>query len=475
MDTTLSKPDRLYQRLATEFSTGIHHGTLKPGERLPSIRQIAQQRDLSISTVTQALRVLENQGLVEARPQSGYFVRRATARLPEPTQVEPADEATFVGVNAVLAKVRGACQNPALEPLTTACPSPELLPTERLMKLVAKRARSMELECHTYGRLRGSRTLRRQIARRYLDLGFNVTEDDILMTHGCMEALSIALRAVAKPGDTIAVESPTYFIMLQLIEMLGMKALEIPTHPRDGISLEALDLATRDGAVKALFVIPNSSNPLGATMPVERKRQLVEMMAAREVPIIEDDVFGDLQFEGPRPLPLKAFDKAGGVILVSSFSKTMSPGFSDGWILPGRFLPQVELMKSLNSGPMPTVLQMALAEFLESGGYEHHLRQLRRALGQQVRSVSEAVAEYFPDGTRISRPSGGFVLWVELPQGADTLALHARAASENIGFAPGPIFSAAGRFQNCLRLSCGYPYTGQLEKMIRRLGALAQG
>ncbi|WP_137938158.1 PLP-dependent aminotransferase family protein [Chitinivorax sp. B] len=469
---TMQRPDLLYQRLADELMASIRHGTLKPGERLPSIRQIAKQRELSISTVTLALRTLENKGVVEAKPQSGYFVRRQSVIAASAPLVDICSPKAFIGVNAVVAKVRESCQNPSLEPLTSASPSPELLPTDKLMKLLARQARNARPECSASSRLLGSRTLRRQIARRYLELGFSATEDDILLAHGCMEGLNLALRAVAKPGDTIAVESPTYFVMLQLIETLGMKALEIPTDPHHGISLEALELATRNGAVQALFVVPNASNPLGVTLSLERKRQLVELMAARQIPVIEDDVFGDLQFSGPRPLPLKAFDQDGNVILVSSFSKTLSPGFSDGWIMPGRFRQQVEQLKLLNSGVMPNVLQLTLAEFLETGGYEHHLRQLRRALAQRVADMSELVLQYFPSGTRISQPAGGFVLWVELPTGVDTLTLHTRATAEHISFAPGPIFSPSGRFQHCLRLSCGFPVTTTTQHTLIRLSEL---
>ncbi|MBB5017190.1 DNA-binding transcriptional MocR family regulator [Chitinivorax tropicus] len=469
---TIQRSELLYQRLADELMASIRHGILKPGERLPSIRQIAKQRELSISTVTLALRTLENKGLVEAKPQSGYFVRKQSILTPSAPVTAHIPPSNFMGVNAVVAKVRESCQNPPMEPLTSANPSPELYPTDKLMKILARQARNARPECSANGRLRGSRTLRRQIARRYLDLGFSATEDDILLAHGCMEGLNLALRAVAKPGDTIAVESPTYFVMLQLIETLGMKALEIPTDPHHGISLEALELATRDHAVQALFIVPNASNPLGVTLSPERKRQLVELMAARQVPIIEDDVFGDLHFSGPRPLPLRAYDQDGNVILVSSFSKTVSPGFSDGWIMPGRYRPQIEQLKLLNSGVMPNVLQHTLAEFLETGGYEHHLRQLRRSLAQQVADMSELVLRHFPSGTRISQPAGGCVLWVELPDELDTLSLHERAAREHISFAPGPIFSPTGRYQHCLRLSCGFPVTTGTEQMLARLSQL---
>jgi DNA-binding transcriptional MocR family regulator len=284
--------------------------------------------------------------------------------------------------------------------------------------------------------------------------------------------LHICLRAVARRGDTVALESPAYYGLLQLIESLGIRAIEIPAHPRSGMDLDVLEEVLSRHRIKACLAIPNFNNPLGSAMPDEAKERLVAMLARRDVPLIEDDIYGDLQFGETRPRAAKAFDTHGLVMLCSSFSKTVAPGYRVGWAAPGRFREEVEQLKFAQSVATATLPQMAIAEFLENGGYDHHLRALRRRLAAQVARMSEAIAEHFPPGTRVSRPAGGFVLWVELPPGASALALHERALARGISIAPGPIFSAKHRFSNYIRVSCGYPWSDLHDHAVRTLGRL---
>jgi hypothetical protein len=210
-----------------------------------------------------------------------------------------------------------------------------------------------------------------------------------------MEALNLCVRAVAKPGDTIALESPTYFGLLQILESMGVKALEIPTHPREGISLEALEFALDRSRIAAVIVMPNAQNPLGFTMSDENKKRLVKMLDKRSVPLIEDDVYGDLYYGDDRPLPAKAFDRTGNVMLCSSFTKTVAPGFRLGWVSPGRLHAQVQMAKFINSVGSPEVLQLVVADFLASGGYDRQLRYLRRVFRDQVSHVSTSSPSTF--------------------------------------------------------------------------------
>jgi DNA-binding transcriptional MocR family regulator len=319
----------------------------------------------------------------------------------------------------------------------------------------------------------GCPALRRHVSRRAVEYGAAIAPEDIITTVGAMEALHLSLRAVAKAGDTIAIESPAYYGVLSLIESLGVRAIEIPSSPRNGLDLDALEEVLSRHRIKAVLAIPTFNNPLGALMPDDRKRDLVEMLAVREIPLIEDDIYGDLFFGDVRPRPAKSFDRKGLVMLCSSFSKTMAPGYRVGWIAPGRYRDLVEQLKFAQTIATPTLPQLAVAEFLDTGGYDHHLRQLRRRLFSQVQSMSEAMATHFPAGTRVSRPAGGFVLWVELPPGVSALTLHAKALARGISVAPGPIFSAKPRFSNCIRISCGWPWSETLERAVGVLGALA--
>jgi DNA-binding transcriptional MocR family regulator len=462
----------LYERVVDRIATLINRGTLRPGERISSVRKLSSQLRVSVSTVLQAYFLLEDRGFIEARPQSGFYVKLRPRDLPpEPKPSNPSLSATKVGVAELLAKVFEAARNPDFVPLATAIPSPDLLPTKQLNRFMAWVARHRGEQGVNYDFPPGNEALRRQVARRSIDWGCSLSPEDIVTTCGAMEALNLCIRAVAKPGDTIAIESPTFYGILQA--SLGMRALEIPTHPRDGIDLNVLEHAIKKNKIKACLLVPNFNNPLGSCMSDTNKKQLVEMLGHRELPLIEDDIYGDIYFGTVRPKAAKAFDKEGLVLLCSSFSKTIAPGYRVGWVAPGRFKLQVEHLKSMNTIATATLPQMAVARFLESGGYDRHLRKLRKALATQVQQVVLAISRYFPGGTKVTRPAGGFVLWVELPKGVDSIELYRKALAEKISIAPGPIFSAKQKYQNFIRISCGQPWSNRLEQALVTLGRLA--
>lgn len=465
----------LYERVAAHVAGLIERGVLRPGERVPSVRRLSKQQGVSVSTVIQAYQHLEGSGLIEARPQSGHYVRRrGGAALPEPRAPRTSTTASKVSVASLVAKVYGAARDPHIVPFGAAYPSPELLPTDRLNATLARIARASGAVGVSYDPPPGCPALRRQIARRALERGCAITADDVVTTVGAMEALGLCLRVVAQPGDTVAIESPIYFGLLQLIESLRIRAVEVPSQPGTGMDLDALEEALAAHKIKACIALPSVNQPLGAAMSDAAKQRLVEMLARRDIPLIEDDIYGELYFGQTMPRPAKAFDEAGLVMLCSSFTKTLAPGYRVGYVAPGRYREQVEQLKFANSVATPTLPQLAIADFVENGGYEHHLRAMRRKLAAQVEQVSAAIAEHFPAGTRISRPAGGFVLWVELPPGTSALELHARALGHGISVVPGPIFSAKPRFTNFVRMSCGYPWSDLLAHAVRTLGKLAR-
>lgn len=472
MSATLS--DSLYEKLADRVAGWIDRGTLRDGERLPSVRRMSRQERVSVSTVVQAYLLLENRGFVEARPQSGHYVRsRRRPPLPEPRAPRPASTAQRVSVSDLVARVYTSQRDPLVVPLGTATVSPELLPTERLNRMLANIARTAGGAGVAYDPPPGCLALRRQIARRSLTWGCELAADDVVTTVGAMEALHLCLRAVARAGDTIVVDSPAYYGVLQLIESLGLRALEIPAHPGTGLDLDVLGDALKRQKIAAVLSVPNFANPLGCLMPDDAKRELAQMLARREVPLIEDDIYGDLHFGPERPRTVKGFDAHGLVMLCGSVSKTLAPGYRVGWVAPGRFRERVERLKYEQTIATPTLTQMAVADFIENGGYDHHLRQLRRALATQVQKMTDAIAEHFPEGTRVSRPAGGFVLWVELPAATSALDLHVRALERGVSVAPGPIFAARDRFANCVRISCGHPWSDTIERAVQTLGQLA--
>ncbi|MCB1933788.1 MAG: PLP-dependent aminotransferase family protein [Candidatus Accumulibacter sp.] len=462
-----------YEQLAEDLSSIIAGGNLRPGERLPSVRRLSRERRLSVSTVLQALHQLEDRGLVEARPQSGYFVRHAPAPRAQPHVRSTPDEAVPVDVSQRLLRVLQTGGQPGVAPLGAALPASSLLPLAALQRLyggVARRhPRLLEGASHIN---MDEAALIRQLVLRAVGWAGPLAASEFVITNSCTEALGLCLRAVTSRGDTVAVESPSYHLMLQLLETLGLKALEIPTDPRTGLSIEALDMATRDGQVTACLLVPNASNPLGSIMPDEHKRRLAKLTAERGVAVIEDDIYGDLYFGSKPPRPIKAFDKAGNVMLCSSFSKSLSPALRIGFVAAGRYRRQVALHKTVSSGGTNPITQLVLAEYLESGSYERHLRGLRRTYERQVDAMRAAVARHFPPATRITQPLGGFVLWVELPDDVDTTARYDQAIAAGIAYVPGELFSASGMYRNCLRLNCGNPHTPEIEDAVRRLGRL---
>lgn len=472
MDAPADEAATLYHRVASQIELAIDSGALRPGDRLPSVRQLSQQHGVSMSTALQAYRSLENRGIVQARPKSGYFVAPRGPALPEPQFDLRMEGASFVSVDQVLHEFLLIVDDPLAAPSFHAAPAPSLLPEAKLQHLLAGVNRRHPEYASRY-HMSGSAALRQEIARRAVSSGVHLRPDEIVITNGGMEAIYLALRSVAQAGDTIVLESPTYFHVLQTIESLGMKVIEIPSHPRDGISLEALDFATQvPGAVKACVLLPNFPNPMGSLMPVENKRRLVQMMGERRITLIESDIYGEIYFGEQRPPVLKSFDATGDVILCSAFTKTVAPGYRVGWVAPGRHFIKTQALKFRTSVACPMLQQEVIAQFIRDGGYDHHLRRLRTALKNQARQMADAVARYFPPGCRLSLPQGGLMLWIELPRHVDSREVFALARLEHIGVAPGAAFSVTRRFDHFIRLQYGEPWSPRIEESIRKLGQI---
>ena len=467
----LSQP--LYAELANSLQSLIEQGTLRPGSRVPSVRRMSLQRDVSIATVLQAYTVLENRGYLEARPQSGYYVRpRPPCLSPEPRMARPMAKPSYVGVKDLTTEVMERSVTTDFMPFGAACPHHSLFPNKKLARLlgsVARRDPSL-ISRHTMNW--GYEPLAREISRRYLQGGVPLAHDELVVTVGCTEALNLCLRAVTKPGDTVAIETPAYFGFLEIIESLNLRALEIPTSSREGICLEELRAAIEQNDVKVVLVMPNFHNPLGSLMPDEKKKRLYDLLCEYDLPAIEDDIYADTHFGEVRPKPLKAWDTDGRVMLCSSFGKSLAPSFRIGWTAPGRYLERVRRLKFTNTMGTPTILQKTIAEFLRDGGYDHHLRSLRRAYGQQLTLFAQTMQRHFPEGTRYSRPQGGNVIWVEFPAGVDTLKLYREALKHRINTAPGVLFSVKDRYNNCLRMSCGLPWSDEVASALIKLSGL---
>ena len=465
----------LYETLADEIATSIASGVLRAGDKLPSVRDACAARGVSPSTVFQAYYLLEARGLIRAQPRSGYYVNAPAESLPpEPGASCPGGESTELAISERIFDILGSVRNRDVTPLGSAFPSPLLFPLPRLAQAMAAHLKRQDPRDTVEDLAPGNPRLRRQIALRYLIGGINLPAGDIVVTNGALEALNLCLQAVTQPGDTVMVEAPTFYGALQALERLGLKALEVPTHPRTGIDLDAMQAAILRHAPRACWLMTQFQNPLGCLMPDDRKRQLVELLARHDIPLIEDDVYGELYFGAARPVPAKAYDTRGLVLHCSSFSKCLAPGYRIGWASAGRFAQQVQRLKLSSTLSASGPAQGAIAEYLEQGGYDRHLRRLRQTLHAQQERMADAIAQAFPAGTRVTRPQGGFFLWLELPAAVDALSLHRQALARGISVAPGPIFSASGQFGSALRLNYGYPWEASTEAAIRTLGELAR-
>jgi DNA-binding transcriptional MocR family regulator len=472
MDTAVAAGFPLYHRVAGVLERAIREGSLQRGDRLPSVRQLCQQHGVSASTATLAYRWLENRALVEARPKSGYFVAARHEPLPEPELDPRMGEPGLATPDEIACEFLLAGDDPLAAPSFCRVPDRSLLPEAKLRHLTARLNR-LHPEYASMYQITGSLALRQEIARRGVHAGVRLRPENIVVTNGGTEAILLALRAAAQPGDTIATESPTYWMLLEIIRSLGMRALEIPTHPRAGISIEALDLATAaPGAIRACVVIPNFNNPLGSLMPVENKRRLVALAAERGVTLIESDIYGETHFGDERPPVLKSFDATDDVILCSAFTKTVAPGYRIGWMAPGRHFKAAQSLKFHSSCAGASLPQEVLAEFMRDGGYDHHMRRLRSAARAQCAQMIDAVTRYFPAGCKLSRPQGGYMLWIELPRQIDTRRIFEQARREHIGLLPGATFSSSGRFDHFIRLHYGAPWSPRLDANLRRLGQI---
>jgi DNA-binding transcriptional MocR family regulator len=464
----------LYEAHASELAQAIAAGLFRPGDRLPSIREACRQRGVSPTTVFKAYYLLEADGLIRAAPRSGYYVqpRPSDRRLPEPTPSRPKVAGIRVDTGDLIYDIHARLKQRSGVPLGSPFIDPTFFPLERLRQSLSAAMRRLDPWSTVEDLPPGNRILKRQILKRYLVHGTKLAESEIVLTHGALPALHLCLAAVTKPGDAVVIESPTFYVALQALQRRSLKAIEVATECREGIDLSRLAQVLEKRRPAACWLMTNFQNPLGSLMPDHKKRDLVALLARHEVPLIEDDVYGELYQGEVAPRSAKSFDRRGLVMHCASFSKTLAPGYRVGWTAAGRFAAQVERLKlmTLLTGTIAT--QAAIATYLQDGGYEPHLRRLRRSLADQQAAMVGAAHQHFPDGTRVSLPHGGYFIWLELPERVDAVDLFWAASSQGISIAPGPIFSARGAFRNCIRLNTGQVWSRKVEDAVVRIGRL---
>jgi DNA-binding transcriptional MocR family regulator len=466
----------LYRQLANHYLNAIRSGTLKTGERFPSIRLMMEKHAVSLSTAVQVCRELEDYGVLEARPRSGNYIRQPDT-LPKPTPITPPtplDTGVYVGIHEQVSSVLKASQRATIKVnFASAYCAPELYPLKILQDHMIKALRQNHHLLGAPGSTCGNLALRNILARRALTAKTNLAAERIVITNGATEAINLALRAVTHPGDTVAVESPTFYGLLQTLESLNLRVLEVPATAHSGINLFALEQLLRGPErIQALIVIPNLQNPLGSIMPDVNKARLVQLCAEHDTVLIEDDTYGDL-VDTEQPLStLKHWDRADNLIYCASLNKTLAPGMRLGWISAGKWHDRVEMLKHTQSRGCEALSQLAVSAFMKTPSYERYLRRLRKILTQQRQQMSAAITRYFPEGTRVTNPQGGTLLWVELPRHHSSMVLFHEALKVGIQISPGDIFSNAKRFNHFVRIGCGAPYSPRIDEAMATLGQL---
>lgn len=469
-----TKPEFRYRQVMDVIISMMDNGLLHPGDKVPSLRKMSDEQNVSLSTVMQAYMELESEGRLEARPQSGFYVSGGSSVSREPVETtRPSQQPVKVKKSNLIQTILFAITDPDIIPLGCAMPSTELLPYRDLNAIMRRLLNTDSSSRVEYGDVQGNKFFRQQLAY-YMNMnGNSVAPDQLIITNGASEAITMALRAVTRPGDLVMMESPSYFGFMHLLETAKVYAMELPTSPEHGILIDDFANAVDRYDVKAVLVQPNYGNPMGQLYPEDARKEMVRICNRKDIPIIEDDINGDFCFSGKRPGNMKKYDENGNVIHVSSFSKSLAPGYRVGWVEPGKYFDEILRQKIAGSMATNDVPQLTLAHYLASGKFNRHMRGMNQAFKAQVETYTYQILKHFPEGTRVTRPQGGFVVWVELPEKVDTLDMYPKALDEKISFSPGGIFTSQQKYGNFMRINCGFPWDKRMEKSIIRLGRMA--
>ncbi|QIB64531.1 PLP-dependent aminotransferase family protein [Kineobactrum salinum] len=457
-----------YRELADALIQEIESGGLQQGHRLPSIRAMSQQRGVSITTVKRCYESLEAQGYLLSRAQSGFYVRdrQLTLLQPEFPVFDPSSRQ--IDNLSIIAEIHQSAINAHRVQLGTIQLAPSLLPVQALQRSLVRANRRAQGRALAYSQAAGEPVLLQALQAHFQQDGITCALQDLVVTNGCMEALSLAVDAVTRPGDTLALPSPCYSGQLQLLASMGRRVSEIPSTSR-GFDLDRLEQLMADQAVSACLVATSYQNPLGYCLDAADKQRLAEMALRYRCPVIEDDVFGECGHTRQRPLPVKSWSRDGWVIWCGSVSKTLAPGYRIGWCSSGRFHPQVRLAMLARGLSVNTPLQLALADFMLSGEYRRHLNRLRLQLAAQVNSLCDSLRHHLDEHCRLAKPDGGYAVWVQLPEHCQGLQVYQAMKAQGINLVPGEVFSARNLYSNAVRLNAGNPWNAELERAVATL------
>lgn len=460
----------LYQATAEKIIEQINNGSLRQGDKLPSIRQLSKQLQVSIGTIQQAYAELEDQQLITPKNRSGYYINRPQ-RISIPTPKTPSLKKEPCRVNVIetaMSVMMDSSQKASIR-MGSASPNLSGVALKQLRKSIAKFAYEIP---SFYEHPQGYPRLRQQLARRSITTGKPFGAEEIIITSGCQEALNLALRCITNPGDIIAVESPCYYGILQTLEVLGLKVVEVPVESDSGIDLSRLEELLAQWPIKGILLNPIYSNPTGYCLTDQKKQALVDLLKLHDLPLIEDDIYADLGWHESRPRSIHSFDTEGRVILCSSVSKTLSQDLRVGWMVPGRYFDQAKILKFVSTLCSPSLQQYGLADFLSTQRLERHIRWVTGEYYRRQRLFLNLIKRWFPEETQATQPQGGYICWIELPKEVDSTQLYQEALAIGIGITPGDLYSPTKQFKNFIRLNYGIAEDDEIEFAIKELARL---
>ena len=461
---------RLYQKVVAQVERQIAGGLYRAGDRLLSVRQASQSLGVSVTTIYHAYNVLESRGLIRAKPQSGYVVvgknagngaaDRSSTQSGAPPRMD---------LEGVARQVLGIVADGHGAPFGTVYPDARLFPITRLLALMREVSRHPERRHGKMQDVAGTMDLRREIARRYAVHGCPMALDEITVTAGTMDAVNLALSTIARPGDAIAVEDTSFFPMSFSLQRFGLRPVPVPITVESGLDLAALDRVLASGEVKACLMMTNCHNPLGETMSSEKKRELVRIIEKYQTPLIENDAYGELISPREGSASIKSFDTSGLVLHCSGFSNFLSPELRVGWITAGRFRDRLLSVKFLSNMASQWIAQETVAEFLKQGNFDRHLRSLRSTLQERMAVGVTELTRWHHLFVRRSQPRSGFMIWLELAAGTDSLRIYEASARKGLSFVPGALFSVDRLRANEIALNFSFAWS---DNSIRSLHAL---
>lgn len=465
-----------YENVVDRIQRWIESGVLKPGDRVPSVRDMSEQTGFSAVTVHHAYALLESDGIVRASPRSGFYVASSERKLSE----FPASKMDYRGlessaapVSESLGKLIYTWRKNRVQTFGNNYPSDDLMPSDEIRTHLIRALREETRWSIETASTDGDPKLREIIAKRAAQRGMDAVADDVIVTRSAQCALNLCLDAVTKPGETVLIESPSYYPMFDALRRRGLRVMEIYSHPTTGLDPDQFEYLLGHNKIAACLLTPVNHFPTGVTYSPDTLRRIVSAASRHAVPIIENDLFGEMSHRAPVASTLKRFDTDHNVLQFGSFAGTLGPRFGIGWLLSRRHRAEM-LNQTVLGEPLgvDAALQRAIAQYMNRRSYDRHLRQLRESLASRMQQGLSLISKHFPLSCAVSRPAGGFTCWIRGPKEFDAMRTAEVALRQGVSIPPGPMFSVTGSFRNFLSLNLSYPWDATRQKRLQMLAEM---